>query len=245
MVCLHGIGGHGLRFRPLAERLVPRYRILAFDLRGHGHSPWEPPWDFETHVADLLAGMRALGVERCAWVGHSFGGRVALEVAARRPEHVERLALLDPALIVPPPIALEYAEEARPDAGYASMEEALAAVREQTGISSDDGVALLAEDQREHLVRGADGRLRARRCVSAVVTAFSEMAKPAPNFSLWPRKTLIVRGAESHVVPEELVHYVRAGAGDTVEIVTVPGGHSVLWDAFEPTAVAIERLLAS
>ena len=45
VLCLHGVTGHGLRFRRLAEeRLATRYRVLAPDLRGHGRSGWEPPW---------------------------------------------------------------------------------------------------------------------------------------------------------------------------------------------------------
>jgi lipase len=243
-VCLHGIGGHGLRFRRLAERLAPAHRVLAFDLRGHAASSWEPPWDFEAHVRDLLEALDAHGLERCAWIGHSFGGRLALELATRSPGRVERLALLDPALVVPPPIALQYAEGARADPGFASLEEALADARARNEVALPHALELLEEELRTHLVRAGDGRLRFRRCASAVVTAYSEMAKPLPDFALWPRGILIVRGAESHVVPDELVAWVRAGAGEAVEIVTVPGGHSVLWDAFGPTADAIERFLA-
>ena len=53
VVCVHGVTGHGGRFRRLAERL-PGKRVVAVDLRGHGRSPWEAPWTAETHLADLL-----------------------------------------------------------------------------------------------------------------------------------------------------------------------------------------------
>ena len=84
MLALHGVTGHGGRFRRLAERGLPERRWLAPDLRGHGRSTWDPPWNAEQHVADLLETMDAEGVERCDVLGHSFGGLLATHLAARR-----------------------------------------------------------------------------------------------------------------------------------------------------------------
>ena len=54
LVCLHGVTSHGRHFEQLAERLADRFHVVALDLRGHGGSPWEPPWNLEQHVADVL-----------------------------------------------------------------------------------------------------------------------------------------------------------------------------------------------
>src|SRR5919204_3212686 len=98
VVCLHGVTGHGRRFRRLAEeRLARSFRVLAPDLRGHGFSEWEPPWTIATHVADVLETVAAAGVERAAWLGPSLGGRPILELAPLEPGRVERARLLDPA----------------------------------------------------------------------------------------------------------------------------------------------------
>src|SRR3954466_13123069 len=90
VVCLHGVTGQGGRFGGLAARLGSR-RVLAFDLRGHGRSGREPPWDGATHVADVLETVAGLGPERCDWIGFSFGGLVSAALAARAPERVDRL----------------------------------------------------------------------------------------------------------------------------------------------------------
>src|SRR6185503_10997187 len=111
-------------------------------------------------------------VERVDVVGHSFGGRLALELASRRPERVGRVVLLDPAVWVPPHIALERAELARRDAGYASVEEAIAE-RLELGTGSDE--RLVREELPQHLQLGEDGRWRGRFAPSAVVAAYGEM----------------------------------------------------------------------
>src|SRR5712691_2620287 len=108
VVCLHGVNAHGRRFRKLAaERLADGFRVLAPDLRGHGYSDWEPPWTIATHAHDVLETLDAVHVRRAAFVGHSFGGRLVLELAALDPERVERAVLLDPAIQILPHVGLD------------------------------------------------------------------------------------------------------------------------------------------
>ena len=45
VVCLHGLTGHGRRFRRLAEERLSAHRVVGVDYRGHGYSTWEPPWE--------------------------------------------------------------------------------------------------------------------------------------------------------------------------------------------------------
>ena len=102
VVCVHGATGHGQRFQQLVEeRWAHRFRVFAVDLRGHGRSGWHPPWTIETHVGDLLETINALGLRQPDWVGHSFGGRLVVELAAREPGRIRRTLLLDPAIQLP------------------------------------------------------------------------------------------------------------------------------------------------
>lgn len=242
LVCLHGVTGHGGRYERLAERLDSRFRILAPDLRGHGRSDWEPPWSIEAHLADLVETTERAGVERARWIGHSFGGRLAIELAAREPDRVERMVLLDPAVWVPPPAALERAEDERRDRVFASVEEAIA-FRLAEGDILETAHAELELDFHRRLEPDEAGRLRPRYCPSAAVTAYSEMASPPPPFERLRIPTLIVRGIESNVTPDLLIELFREGAGAWLEVVDVPGFHNVLWDAFDESLEAIERFL--
>jgi lipase len=100
----------------------------------------------------------------------------------------------------------------------------------------------LLEDDAEHLEEGEDGRLRYRYCKSAVITAWSVIASPPPPPARVP--TLIVLGEQSWLLVDEHVEAYRAELGSLLEVVTVPGGHTVFWDALDDTAEAVARFLA-
>jgi lipase len=233
VLCVHGVTGHGERFATLAERLSDR-RVIAFDLRGHGRSGYDPPWNLETHVGDLAESARALGVTQAPWVGFSFGGRLVADLALAEPELVASIGLLDPALQLPPDFALEAAEDERTEETFASADEAIDA-RLATGTLVSTPREYLEAEMRQHLEPTPDGRLRARYSRAAAVAAWGEMARPAPPPA--PVPTLLLLGSESHV-PNDPSRYRDA------ELITVHSGHSVLWDAFDETAGAVARLVA-
>ena len=240
IVCLHGVQAHGRRFRRLAEeRLAARFHVLAPDLRGHGRSGWEGRWTLDAHLADLVETFP----DPAAWIGHSFGARLVLDLATRRPELVERAVLLDPVLVVPPDYARLLAEgELAAERSFATIEEAF----EQSFAGLLRRPApLLEEEVREHLVQGADGRYRFRYSPEAVAVAYREVGEVPPAIGAARIPTLVVAATHSKFVSLGEVELFRAALGDLFTAVVVPGGHMVLWDAFEETADAIERFLSS
>jgi lipase len=238
LVCLHGISAHGRRYRRLAEeRLATRFRVLAPDLRGHGRSGWEPPWDIATHLADVLETVDAAGVERADWVGHSFGGRLVLELCAQQPERVERAVLLDPAIQILPHVGLDFAEDAACDHSFATAEEAIEARLASPAPTPRECVE---EEAREHLEPSADGRLRWRHSRAAVATAYGELCTEPPPPTVLPERSLLIHASQFGLVREDQLDEYAGGA----EIVAVDGGHIVYWDAFEETADALERFLS-
>jgi lipase len=240
VVCLHGVTSWSGHFGPLAEGwLAGRHRLLALDLLGHGASPHEPPWSLEAHLEAIR---EAVGDEPSAWVGHSFGARLAFELAAQEPGLVERLVLLDPVLHVPPPVALFAAEHARRERAYATFDEAIERRYEESQLQRAPRELVEAE-LREHLAAGDDGRWRYRYCQAAVVAAYSTLAGPPPPFERVRVPTLLVLGADSYLPYDALLDGHRAALGELLEVVTVPGGHTVLWDALDETAAAVTAFL--
>ena len=241
VVCVHGVNAHGRRFRRLAEeRLAERFHVLAPDLRGHGSSDWEPPWTIATHAHDLLETLDAAGVKRAKWVGHSFGGRLVLALAALALERIERAALLDPAIQLLPHVSFDFAELERADRAFDSAEDAIAARLEAGAPTPRE---FLEEEMREHLIRHADGRYRFRYCQSAVVSMYGELCTPPPPPESVRMPTLLVHAGQFGLVREDQLETYAAILGDMIEIVEVPGGHIVYWDAFDETAAALESFL--
>jgi lipase len=239
IVCLHGVRNHGEHFALLAEAL-PNYHVLAPDLLGHGFSPWEPPWDIETHCAAIAD---TVGPEPAALVGHSFGGRLAFELAARAPKLVPKLVLLDPAILLPAHVALLAAENAREPKSYISFDELVERRYDESQLQRAPR-DLVEADLASHVVQDDDGRYRYRYCGSAVVAAYGEMASQPPRFEDVRVPTLLVLGERSYLSYDHLLDGHQAALGDLLEVVVVPGGHSVLWDAFEETAAAVAEFLA-
>ncbi len=90
LVLLHGWGLHGGIFAPLAAHYMPRYRVSAPDLPGHGACPYEPYDDL-----DGLAALMERRVEAdCVLVGWSLGGMIAAAIAAAGRVRVARLVLV-------------------------------------------------------------------------------------------------------------------------------------------------------
>jgi lipase len=236
VVCLHGVTAHGERFKQLAEeRWAARFRIVAPDLRGHGRSGWEPPWTFETHVADIVETIDALGLGRPHWVGHSFGGRLILELAARHPERIDRAVLLDPAFDILPHVAEFMAEVERAEQVVDSAEASIAE-RHDAGVI--DLARALADVPLHHDVL-PDGRLRRRTSQDAVVSIYRELATPSPPADTLTAPALLLYAPAYGLVRDEHL----AAYGDRVEVVTVPGLHMVMWSAFDQTADEVERFL--
>lgn len=241
LVCLHGLNAHGRRFRRLAEeRLAARFHVLAPDLRGHGFSEWDPPWTFATHAHDVLETLDTAGVHRAALLGHSFGGRLVLELAALAPDRIDRAVLLDPAIQLLPHVGLDFAERERIEAAFESPEEAIEA-RLDTGWPTPP--EFLEEDVREHLVESPDGRFRYRYCQSTVVSLFGELCTPPPPPETLRAPTLLLYANRFGLVRDEQVDAYRTALGDRLRVVTVSGGHVVYWDAYEQTADAVDRFL--
>ena len=96
VVFLHGLFGQGRNFTQVAKALQPELRSTLVDLPNHGRSAWTGSVDY-VDVADTVATWlrTAYDGEPVHMVGHSMGGKVAMVLALRHPELVDRLVVVD------------------------------------------------------------------------------------------------------------------------------------------------------
>jgi pimeloyl-ACP methyl ester carboxylesterase len=100
VVMVHGITGNlAVWHLHIAPALSDRFRILTYDLRGHGYTD-TPPSDYtpDAMASDLLNLLDALGIDRPVIVGHSYGADIALYFAGRFPERVREVVAIESAL---------------------------------------------------------------------------------------------------------------------------------------------------
>ncbi len=98
LLALHGWLDNAASFARLAPRLAARYRVIALDLPGHGHSDHlgeGASYHWPDYVRAVLGAADALGLRRYVLLGHSLGAGIASMVAAARPERIERLLLIE------------------------------------------------------------------------------------------------------------------------------------------------------
>ena len=248
IVCVHGYTGSADAFSAPARHLHDRYRILAFDVRGHGESAWSPTgaYRYADQASDLAEFAKQLGLDKFVLIGTSMGGIIAMTYAA---EHAERLLGLVINDIGPDAEAgtqrITQMVGSRPDS-FATLEEAMAYRRAMSPILA----ARSAEDQHELalgvLRRGTGGKW-AWKMDPAYIRQRVERGPPArpplwPALQALPCPTLVVWGTESDVLSEaqalRMVDVLPRG-----ELVRVPGiGHAPT--LVEPVVLAaLDRFL--
>ena len=91
---IHGIGASRASFAGLVPFLKNDFRVISYDLRGHGASPTpKPPYCLDDLVEDLEALRAELGIDKAHFAGHSLGGMIGPAYARKYPQHVLSLGL--------------------------------------------------------------------------------------------------------------------------------------------------------
>ena len=149
----HGYAATCLMWRPQLEAFADRYRLISWDMRGHGQSespPDDARYSRELTVEDMRAILDELGIERAVIAGHSLGGYMSLAFQAMHPERTGALILQGTGPGYRNPVPREAWNEDRL---------ARAARLESEGMGTHDGGSEV--DMNEH--RSAEGLARAAR----------------------------------------------------------------------------------
>ena len=230
VILLHGLGATKAEFLPTVRALAAQHRCIAVDLPGFGDSakPIGAPYDAAHFARAAVAVLDALEITCAHVIGHSMGGRAALEVGLRAPDRVGALALMMPSMAWrrPRPWA-PWLRLVRPELGLLQMapRAAVEAVVRRLVPGSTDG--WLATGVDEFLRAYLDPRGRAA-FYAAARNIYLEAPEGQNGF--WTRlpklgrPALFMWGAHDRLVPLAFERHVRA-ALPQAEHVVVDTGH--------------------
>jgi lipase len=241
MLAIHGLTGHGRRWQHLADYL-PEITIAAPDLLGHGRSSWAAPWTIDANVSALSELIDDEADGPVLVVGHSFGGALALHLAAARPDHVAALLLLDPAVGLDGRWIAQIAEAMLSSPDYPDPAEARQ--EKAAGSWADVDPAVLDADLDEHLVKLASGRYGWRISLPAMMSYWSELARDIVLPPAGTPTTLVrAKWTSPPYVSDQLVEGLRERLGPDFELLDFECDHMV--PHAKPTEIAalIRKLL--
>jgi 3-oxoadipate enol-lactonase len=196
LLFLHGIGGNARNWEAQLAHFSPRFAAAAWDARGYGESGGAVE-HFAQFADDAAAVIAALGSPAHV-VGLSMGGRIALDLAGRYPDHVKSLTLANTSAgsaetAAPEKVATFLALRLKPlvEEGLtpADIAESIVAGIAGPNIAPEAREALLDSHRRLH----KDGYIAAMRAVTAF-TGF-------PDFASLAVPTLVLTASEDRVAP--------------------------------------------
>lgn len=187
ILALHGLASSAHWYDIVAPLLRDRYRIIAPDQRGHGKTTQATDgYGWHSVAADAVALLDAVGIERAAVMGHSWGGNVAVGVAAHFPERVSALVMIDGGFFSPqmlPGATWEaFSQRLAPRDVSGTRAEFLARMRAQLAVCWSDEVERIAQT----MVYERDGRiydiLRPENQAQVIRAMWDD-----PASDMWPR----------------------------------------------------------
>jgi pimeloyl-ACP methyl ester carboxylesterase len=258
VVFVHGLFGQGKNWTTIARGLADSHRVTLIDLPNHGHSPWTDRVDY-LDMAELVATeLEQLG-EPVTLVGHSMGGKVAMQLALRRPELLRALVVVDIAPVSYPPTGGrtdDPDEEASPFGAYI---EAMRALDLDQLTTRDEADAALRDVIPSRMVRsfllqslvreglGTDGGWRWRLNLELLDRDLGELRGfPAPPpGAVFEGPVLWIAGANSTYVLDEDRPHMDALFPATRLVRIKKAGHWVHSEQPEVFLETLRRFLAT
>jgi pimeloyl-ACP methyl ester carboxylesterase len=258
VVFVHGLFGQGKNWTTIARGLADSHRVTLIDLPNHGHSPWTDRVDY-LDMAELVATeLEQLG-EPVTLVGHSMGGKVAMQLALRRPELLRALVVVDIAPVSYPPTGGrtdDPDEEASPFGAYI---EAMRALDLDQLTTRDEADAALRDVIPSRMVRsfllqslvreglGTDGGWRWRLNLELLDRDLGELRGfPAPPAgAAFDGPVLWIAGANSTYVLDEDRPHMDALFPATRLVRIKKAGHWVHSEQPEVFLETLRRFLAT
>lgn len=207
VILMHGMFGSLSNLGNLAKVLAQSHRVLSVDLRNHGDSPHEAEMDLNLMAADIVELMHDLNLPSAILIGHSLGGKIAMQVALNSPQLVSQLVVAD---ISP----VNY-----PQTNNAPVLDALNALAGLQVTSRREADELLAEYVADpmtrafllkNLARKADGEFGLKLNMDSISKNYATSLVAAPTGAVFDGPTLFLKGEASAYIQEKHQPVIKA-----------------------------------
>lgn len=229
LIILHGFLGSSDNWRTASGRMSSRFRIISVDLRNHGHSPHHPAMSYPAMAEDIYEFCDQQNIASAHLLGHSMGGKVAMQFATTHPQRIEKLIVVDIAPKGYPPSheATVAALRNLDLCSFRSFGEIDAALAPQIRTPS------IRQFLMKNLARRADANFCWRIDLEAILKNDHELTKPIVPTHAFPKPACFIRGGRSDYVADEDLPLIKK-MFPRAEFVTIPdAGHWVHTDATE------------
>jgi len=239
LIVLHGLFGSSDNWQPVAKKLGARFEVLTVDLRNHGRSPHSEEFDYTVMAEDLREFMAQRGFARAHFLGHSMGGKVAMEFALRHPTLVTKLVVVDMAPKVYPPSHVPLFE--------ATLALELDSFRERGEIDKALATKILDTRVRMFLLKnvGRDysGKFKWKLNLPAIYRNYPKLKEAIESDRTFDGPVLFVKGGKSdHILAEDAARITSLFPKAQVEELA-RAGHWVHADDPEGLARLLEEFL--
>lgn len=96
LIILHGLFGMSDNWMTMAKRFAENnFHVFAADLRNHGQSPHSEEWNFKIMAEDVFELVQDKNISNASVIGHSLGGKVAMQMAAMQPDKLSAMVVAD------------------------------------------------------------------------------------------------------------------------------------------------------
>ncbi len=240
LILLHGLFGSGDNWYTLSKSFGEQFRTYTIDQRNHGRSPHSEVFNYEVMAEDLNELMADHDIESASILGHSMGGKTAMQFAAMYPGKVDRLIVVDIALRQYPP-------------GHDKIFEAIFRLDLRKYKTRSELEAALAPEISDLAVRqlllknverDENKRFRWKIDIDAIYQNYENVNAVITLKTSFERPTLFIRGGKStYISPSDLEEIRRFFPLE--EVVTIDGaGHWVHADAPAEFSKAVMEFLS-
>lgn len=200
MLVLHGLFGSQSNWGGHCKQLAEEFSVIGVDLRNHGDSDHADEHNYQVMAQDIAELLASLSIESAYILGHSMGGKVAMELALTRPELVSKLLIVD---IAPVQYTDKADDHMRVMAGMNALD--LPAMRSRTEAEQMLSDYIKDEATRKfiitNLVRNGEAGFAWRLNLPVIEENYDRL-REKPSMGLFEKPTLFVKG--------ELSPYVQA-----------------------------------